>query len=132
MNANTIKPPTYLCEARMPNPLGFTRHTLELISGKYICLSGPPKGCGVKELVPHSLEETEEPGWSGKRGSRGTAAFGPRRCGDSGTKLTDRRIAWRVRQAQGDAQPRETVGQMAARWGVTPRWLRKLLQRWRQ
>ena len=48
------------------------------------------------------------------------------------TKLTDRRIAWLIRQAQGTAVPRETVGQMAARWGVTPRWLRKLLQRWRQ
>ncbi len=48
------------------------------------------------------------------------------------TKLTDRRIAWLIRQAQGKAIPRETVGQMAARWGVTPRWLRKLLQRWRQ
>ncbi|MHB8351194.1 MAG: transposase family protein [Thermoplasmata archaeon] len=47
------------------------------------------------------------------------------------TKLTDRRILWLIRQAQGDAHPRETVGQMAARWGVSPRWLRKLLQRWR-
>jgi transposase InsO family protein len=48
------------------------------------------------------------------------------------TKLTDRRIEWLIRQAEGRARPRETVGQMAARWGVTPRWLRKLLQRWRQ
>ena len=47
------------------------------------------------------------------------------------TKLTDRRIEWLIRQAQGFATPRETVGQMAARWGVTPRWLRKLIQRWR-
>ena len=47
------------------------------------------------------------------------------------TKLTDLRIAYLVRQAQnrwdGDALP-----QMAARWGVTRRWLRKLLQRWRE
>lgn len=48
------------------------------------------------------------------------------------TKLTDRRLEWLIRQAEGKAVPRETVGQMAARWGVTPRWLRKLLQRWRQ
>ncbi len=48
------------------------------------------------------------------------------------TKLTDTRIEWLIRQAQGKARPPETVGQLAARWGVTPRWLRKLLQRWRQ
>ena len=48
------------------------------------------------------------------------------------TRLTDRRIEWLIRQAEGKAAPHETVGQMAARWGVTPRWLRKLLQRWRQ
>ena len=48
------------------------------------------------------------------------------------TKLTDRRIDWLIRQAQGTVRPPETVGQMAARWGVTPRWLRKLLQRWRR
>jgi len=48
------------------------------------------------------------------------------------TRLTDRRIEWLIRQAQGRASPRETVGQMAARWGVTSRWLRNLLQRWRQ
>ena len=48
------------------------------------------------------------------------------------TRLTDRRIEWLIRQAQGKATPHETVGQMAARWGVTPRWLRKLLQRWRR
>ena len=48
------------------------------------------------------------------------------------TKLTDRRIEWLIRQAQGTVRPRESVGQMAARWGVTRRWLRKLLQRWRR
>ena len=46
------------------------------------------------------------------------------------TRLTDARIAYLVRQAQnrwdGDSLP-----QMAARWGVSRRWLRKLLQRWR-
>ena len=46
------------------------------------------------------------------------------------TRLTDRRIAYLIEQAQrewdGDSLP-----QMAARWGVTRRWLRKLLQRWR-
>ncbi len=48
------------------------------------------------------------------------------------TRLTDRRIEWLIRQAQGKATPHEAVGQMAARWGVSVRWLRKLLQRWRQ
>lgn len=48
------------------------------------------------------------------------------------TRLTDRRIEWLIRQAEGKAIPRETVGQLAARWGVSVRWLRKLLQRWRQ
>jgi putative transposase len=48
------------------------------------------------------------------------------------TKLTDARIEWLVRQAQGRARPPESIGQLAARWGVTPRWLRKLLQRWRR
>lgn len=48
------------------------------------------------------------------------------------TQLTNRRIEWLIRQAEGTARPPETVGQMAARWGVTVRWLRKLLQRWRQ
>jgi putative transposase len=47
------------------------------------------------------------------------------------TKLTDSRIAYLVHQSQarwdGDSLP-----QIAARWGVTRRWLRKLLQRWRQ
>jgi putative transposase len=48
------------------------------------------------------------------------------------TRLTDRQIEWLIRQAQGTVRPRESVGQMAARWGVTVRWLRKLLQRWRR
>ena len=69
---------------------------------------------------------------SGKRGSRGSAAFGVAPSVPLVTRLTDRRIEWLVRQAQGRARPPETVGQLAARWGVTPRWLRKLLQRWRQ
>jgi putative transposase len=47
------------------------------------------------------------------------------------TKLTDRRIAYLVHQAEvrwdGDTLP-----QIAARWSVTRRWLRKLLQRWRE
>lgn len=47
------------------------------------------------------------------------------------TKLTDPRIVHLVRQAQGRA-PHETTGQMAARWGVTPRRLRQVLQRWRE
>ena len=75
---------------------------------------------------------------SGKRGRRGEPTFGswqrllpPAPFGHV-TKLTDHRIEWLIRQAQGTARPRESVGQMAARWGVTPRWLRKLLQRWRQ
>ncbi len=48
------------------------------------------------------------------------------------TKLTDRRIAYLIRQTQEDwVYPPETVGQLAARWGVTPRRLRQLLQLWR-
>ncbi len=46
------------------------------------------------------------------------------------TKLTDRRIAYLIHQAQ-HAWDGDTLPQMAARWGVTRRWLRKLLQRWR-
>lgn len=48
------------------------------------------------------------------------------------TRLTDRQLEWLIRQAQGTARPLETVGQMAARLGVSIRWLRKLRQRWRQ
>ena len=89
--------------------------------------------CGVQELVPcPGGEEASRVPCTGKRGSRGRAAFGRGPSTPSVTKLTDRRIDWLVRQAQGTARPRETVGQLAARWGVTPRWLRKLLQRWRQ
>jgi putative transposase len=73
-----------------------------------------------------------------RRGSRGRGTFGPfarlkgRPYLVGVTKLTDRRIEWLIRQAEGTVRPHETVGQMAARWGVTPRWLRKLLQRWRR
>ena len=59
-----------------------------------------------------------------------------RGCGDGpeGVQglVAGRRIAWVIRQAQGTATPHETIGQMAARGGVAPRWVRKLLQRWRQ
>ena len=48
------------------------------------------------------------------------------------TRLTDRRIEWLILQAQGRTKHHETVGQMAARWGVSIRWLRKLIQRWRR
>ena len=48
------------------------------------------------------------------------------------TKLTDKEIAYLIHQVKGDWKyPRETVGQMAARWGVTQRRLRQLLQLWR-
>jgi putative transposase len=47
------------------------------------------------------------------------------------TRLTDRRMAYLVDQAQ-RAWDGDTLPQMAARWGVTRRWLRKLLQRWRE
>ncbi len=63
-------------------------------------------------------------------GSRGRADVGA--GGTLGvTRLTARRIEWLIRQAQGKAPPRETLGLMATPWGVTPRWLRPLLQRWR-
>lgn len=74
----------------------------------------------------------------GKKGGRGKSSFASFRRLESPspfrrvTRLTDRRIEWLVRQAMGKAHPKETLGQMAARWGVTPRWLRKLLQRWRE
>jgi transposase InsO family protein len=50
------------------------------------------------------------------------------------TKLTDARIVHAVRQAiRGmEGLHHETNGQMAARWGVTPRRIRQVLQRWRQ
>ncbi len=92
----------------------------------------------VQELVPFLARPSDTQASSGKRGSRGSATFGSFRVLESVnpypvvTRLTDRRIEWLVRQAQGRAHPHETVGQMAARWGVTPRWLRKLLQRWRR
>ena len=84
---------------------------------------------GVRELVHPGRKEAA---CTGKGGSRGGRAFRRTASAPSVTKMTDRRIEWLVRQAEGKAQPRETVGQMAARWGVTVRWLRKLLQRWRQ
>jgi len=48
------------------------------------------------------------------------------------TKLTDKEISYLIRQAEGTwTYPKETVGQMAARRGVTKRRLRQLLQVWR-
>ena len=47
------------------------------------------------------------------------------------TRLTNVLIAHLVRQAQNEWDG-DSLPQMAARWGVTRRWLRKLLQRWRQ
>jgi transposase InsO family protein len=48
------------------------------------------------------------------------------------TKLTDKEITYLIHQVKGDWKyPKETVGQMAARWGVTKRRLRQLLQLWR-
>lgn len=48
------------------------------------------------------------------------------------TKLTDREITYLIHQVKGDWNyPKETVGQMAARWGVTKRRLRQLLQTYR-
>jgi putative transposase len=91
---------------------------------------------GVQQLVPPG-SEGDLPSGTGREGSRGGRTFGTwQRFGPSGppegvTRLTDRRIEWLVRQAQGTARPKETLGQMAARWGVSVRWLRKLLQRWK-
>lgn len=47
------------------------------------------------------------------------------------TKLTDLRIAYLVHQAE-KGFPEDSLGWMAARWGVTKRRLRQVLQRWRQ
>jgi transposase InsO family protein len=44
-------------------------------------------------------------------------------------KLDDRRIAWLVREV---AKGRERVAHWAAQWGVTPRHLRRLVQRFRE
>jgi len=43
-------------------------------------------------------------------------------------RLTDEKIAYLVRQRVLGRPPHETVGQMAARWGVTPRRLYQVLQ----
>lgn len=99
---------------------------------------GEEPDSGVQQLVPLPALEADALPSTGKRGFRGRAPFGPLESKGSDasspgvTRLTDRRIEWLIRQAQGRASPRETVGQMAARWGVTSRWLRNLLQRWRQ
>ena len=58
---------------------------------------------------------------TGKRGLRGRDPSPPV------TKLTNERIAYLVRQ-QRSPRPFETVGQMAARWGVSRRRLYQLLQ----
>lgn len=48
------------------------------------------------------------------------------------TKLTDLKIQYLVGQARGTiGYPKETLGQMAARWGVTERRLWQLLRQWR-
>ena len=48
------------------------------------------------------------------------------------TKLTDRKLAYLIQQVKGGGTyPPETLGQMAARWGVTKRRLRQLVQLWR-
>jgi putative transposase len=92
----------------------------------------------VQKLVHPAPEENLNPPSTGKRGSRGRATSGSwqrlevRRGYGAVTRLTDRRIEWLIRQAQGNARPKETVGQMAARWGVSVRRLRKLLQLWRR
>jgi putative transposase len=99
-------------------------------------VSAQASASGVRKLVhPPAREEPARRPSSGKGGRRGESAFDDLLPpGHSGrvTRLTDRRIEWLIRQAEGKARPRETVGQMAARWGVSVRWLRKLLQRWRQ
>ena len=63
---------------------------------------------------------------------RGGGSRGEFSSGRSMTKLTDRKIAYLIRQTRADWNyPRETVGQLAARWGVSKRRLRQLLQQWR-
>jgi putative transposase len=47
------------------------------------------------------------------------------------TRLTDERMGYLVRQAE-RSWDGDTLAQMAARWGVSRRWLRKILQRWRE
>jgi putative transposase len=99
-------------------------------------IAGPTPAPGVQELFHPDSEEGTCPAVGGSRGGR---TFGtwekfllPLPDHRRVTRLTDRQIEWLIRQAQGKAHPRETVGQMAARWGVSIRRLRQLLQRWRQ
>ncbi|MGH9896893.1 MAG: hypothetical protein ACREA0_33820, partial [bacterium] len=50
------------------------------------------------------------------------------------TRLTDTRIAYAVAQAKRgmEGRPHETPGQMAARWGLTSRRVRQVIQTWRE
>ena len=87
---------------------------------------------GVQELVTCPSGVTGNLPSRGRRGSRGREAFGTAPSVPLVTRWTGRRIEWLVRQAHGRARPLKTVAQLAARWGITPRWLRKRLHRWRQ
>ncbi len=89
--------------------------------------------CGVQQFFPSRPGEAEALPSTGKGGSWGGRPFGrwpnSKRPDPSPgvTKLTNERIAYLVRQSQAP-RPLETVGQMAARWGVTRRRLYQVLQ----
>ena len=73
---------------------------------------------GVQGFVPCPSGVAGNRPSRGRRGSRRREAFGTAPSVPLVTRWTDRRIEWRVRQAQGRARPLTTVGRLAARWGV--------------
>jgi putative transposase len=83
----------------------------------------------VQQLFPDGEEGACRVPCTGRGGSRGEPRVGPllRGAPDPVTKLTDRRIAYLVRQAQTGFRA-DSLGSMAARWGVSRRRLNQVLQ----
>jgi putative transposase len=84
---------------------------------------------GVQQLFPDEEKGACRVPCSGSGGSRGESRVVPlpRRAPDRVTKLTDRRIAYLVRQARAGFRT-DSLGSMAARWGVSRRRLNQVLQ----
>ena len=94
-----------------------------------------PRGLsGVQQLLHNEWGE-EQRDWGGRASDRRERARGgaskPPDPSSRVTQLTDVRISWLVRQSR-KGFPDDSLGQMAARWGVTPRRLYQLLQLSRQ
>ena len=91
----------------------------------YLILSKPIGASGVQELLPPP--DALSDGWLGASSGHSVrrwhrhqdALLLERSLGMA--RMTNRRIEWLIRQAEGRPRTRETMGQMAARWGVTPR-----------